>query len=226
MRVSTIAERVEAVRLQIAAACQRSGRSPEEVTIVAVTKGFPPEAAREGFAAGLSHFGENRVQEAQAKLPLLADLAPQPTWHMVGHLQTNKVKTALGLFDIIQSVDSLHLAQEISRRAPQSVRVPVLLEVNVGGEVTKYGFAPDDLPAAAGQVRALPGLEVRGLMTVAPVAGDPQEARPVFRRLRELGASLGLRELSMGMSDDFQVAVEEGATIVRIGRAIFGERSQ
>ncbi|HLA19638.1 MAG TPA: YggS family pyridoxal phosphate-dependent enzyme [Dehalococcoidia bacterium] len=226
MRVSTIAERVEAVRLQIAAACQRSGRSPEEVTIVAVTKGFPPEAVREWFAAGLSHFGENRVQEAQAKLPLLADLTPRPTWHMVGHLQTNKVKTVLGLFDIIQSVDSLHLAQEISRRAPQSVRVPVLLEVNVGGEVTKYGFAPDDLPAAAGQVRALPGLEVRGLMTVAPVAGDPQEARPVFRRLRELGASLGLRELSMGMSDDFQVAVEEGATIVRIGRAIFGERSQ
>jgi hypothetical protein len=145
---------------------------------------------------------------------------------MVGHLQTNKVKTVLGLFDIIQSVDSLHLAQEISRRAPQSVRVPVLLEVNVAGEATKYGFAPDELPAAAGQARALPGLEVRGLMTVAPVAGDPQEARPVFRRLRSLAESLDLRELSMGMSDDFQVAVEEGATIVRVGRAIFGERSQ
>jgi len=226
MRVSTIAERVEAVRLRIAAACQRSGRSPEEVTVVAVTKGFPPEAVREGFAAGLNQFGENRVQEAQVKLPLLAGLAPRPTWHMVGHLQTNKVKTVLSLFDIIQSVDSFHLAQEISRRAPQSVRVPVLLEVNVAGEAAKYGFSPDELPAAAGQVRDLPGLEVRGLMTVAPMAADPEEARPVFRRLRSLAESLDLRELSMGMSDDFEVAVEEGATIVRVGRAIFGERSQ
>ena len=225
MRVSTIAERIEAVRLQITDACLRSGRSPEEVTVVAVTKGFPPEAVREAFAAGLSHFGENRVQEAQGKIPLLAGLAPRPTWHMVGHLQTNKVKTALSLFDIIQSVDSLHLAQEISRRAPQSVRVPVLLEVNVAGEAAKYGFSPDELPAAAKQVRALPGLEVRGLMTVAPMAGDPQEARPVFRHLRSLAQSLDLRDLSMGMSDDFEVAVEEGATIVRVGRAIFGERS-
>ena len=225
MRVSTIAERVEAVRLQIADACLRSGRSREEVTIVAVTKGFPPEAVREAFAAGLSHFGENRVQEAQAKVPLLAGLQPRPTWHMVGHLQTNKVKTALTLFDIIQSVDSLHLAQEISRRAPQSVRVPVLLEVNVAGEAAKCGFSPDELPAATEQVRALPGLEVRGLMTVAPMAGDPQEARPVFRHLRSLAESLDLRDLSMGMSDDFEVAVEEGATIVRVGRAIFGERS-
>jgi pyridoxal phosphate enzyme (YggS family) len=144
---------------------------------------------------------------------------------MVGHLQTNKVKTALSLFDIIQSVDSLHLAQEISGRAPQSVRVPVLLEVNVAGEAAKYGFSPDELSAAAEQVRALPGLEVRGLMTVAPMAGDPQEARPVFRHLRSLSESLDLRDLSMGMSDDFEVAVEEGATIVRVGRAIFGERS-
>ena len=225
MKVYTIAERVEAVRLQIADACRRAGRSPEAVTIVAVSKGFPPEAVREAFSAGLSQFGENRVQEAQAKLPLLAGLAPRPTWHMVGHLQTNKVKTALGLFDIIQSVDSLHLAQEISRRAPQSVRVPVLLEVNVAGEAAKYGFTPEELPARAEEVRALPGLEVRGLMTVAPLAADPEAARPVFRRLRELGDSLGLAELSMGMTDDFPVAVEEGATIVRIGRAIFGERS-
>jgi hypothetical protein len=224
MKVYTIAERVEAVRLQIADACRRAGRSPEAVTIVAVSKGFPAEAVREAFSAGLSQFGENRVQEAQAKLPLLAGLAPRPTWHMVGHLQTNKVKTALGLFDIIQSVDSLHLAQEISRRAPQSVRVPVLLEVNVAGEAAKYGFTPEELPARAEEVRALPGLEVRGLMTVAPMAADPEAARPVFRRLRELGDSLGLAELSMGMTDDFEVAVEEGATIVRIGRAIFGER--
>ena len=225
MKVYTIAERIEAVRLQIAEACRRGGRSPEDVTIVAVTKGFPAEAVRDAFAAGLSQFGENRVQEAQAKLPLLAGLAPRPTWHMVGHLQTNKVKTALSLFDIIQSVDSLHLAQEISGRAPQSVRVPVLLEVNVAGEAAKFGFSPDELPARAAEVRALPGLDVRGLMTVAPLVADAEAARPVFRRLREMGESLGLRELSMGMTDDFAVAVEEGATIVRIGRAIFGERS-
>jgi hypothetical protein len=192
---------------------------------VAVAKGFPAEAVREGAAAGLRHFGENRVQEAQAKLPLLADLSPRPTWHMVGHLQTNKVKTALGLFDIIHSVDSLHLAEAISRRAPQSVRVPVLLEVNVAGEAAKYGFSAEELPAQAEAIRRLPGLDVRGLMTVAPMTESPEQVRPVFRRLRGLAESLGLRELSMGMTDDFEVAVEEGATIVRIGRAIFGERS-
>ncbi len=224
--VSTIAERLEAVRLRIAEACRRSGRPPDEVTLVAITKGFPPEAVREGAAAGLRHFGENRVQEAQAKLPLLADLTPRPLWHMVGHLQTNKVKTALGLFDIIHSVDSLHLAEAISRRAPQSVRVPVLLEVNAAGEAAKYGFSAEELPAQAEAVRSRPGLDVRGLMTVAPLTESTEEVRPVFRRLRALAEPLGLRELSMGMTDDFEVAVEEGATIVRIGRAIFGERSQ
>ncbi len=224
--VSTIAERLQDVRLRIAEACRRSGRSPDDVTLVAVTKGFPAEAVREGAAAGLRHFGENRVQEAQTKLPLLVGLSPRPTWHMVGHLQTNKVKTALGLFDIIHSVDSLHLAEAISRRAPQSVRVPVLLEVNVAGEAAKYGFSPEELPAQAEAVRRLPGLDVRGLMTVAPLTESPEEVRPLFRRLRGLAEPLGLRELSMGMTDDFEVAVEEGATIVRIGRAIFGERSR
>jgi pyridoxal phosphate enzyme (YggS family) len=223
--VSTIAERLEALRLRIAEACRRSGRSPEEVTLVAVAKGFPADTVREGAAAGLRHFGENRVQEAQAKLPLLADLSPRPTWHMVGHLQSNKVKTALGLFDIIHSVDSLHLAEAISKRAPLPVRVPVLLEVNVSGEAAKYGFSVEGLPAQAEAIRNLPGLDVRGLMTVAPLTEDPEQVRPVFRRLRGLAETLGLRELSMGMTDDFEVAVEEGATIVRIGRAIFGERS-
>ncbi len=224
-RLSTIAERVEAVRLRIAGACRRSGRSSDEVTLVAVSKGFTSEAVREGTAAGLRHFGENRVQEGQAKLPQLTDISPRLTWHMVGHLQTNKVKTALGLFDIIHSVDSLHLAEAISRRAPQSVRVPVLLEVNVAGEAAKYGFSPEELPAQAEAVRRLPGLDVRGLMTVAPMTESPEQVRPVFRRLRGLAEPLGLRQLSMGMTDDFEVAVEEGATIVRIGRAIFGERS-
>ena len=226
MQVSTITERLEAVRLRIAEACRRGGRSPDEVTLVAVTKGFPLEVVRQGAAAGIRHFGENRVQEAQAKLPLLADLSPRPTWHMVGHLQTNKAKTALNLFDIIHSVDSLHLAEAISRRVPPSVRVPVLLETNVAGEPAKYGFSPEELPAQAEAIRRLPGVDVRGLMTVAPMAEDPDELRPVFRRLRQLAQSLDLPELSMGMTDDFEVALEEGATIVRIGRAIFGERSQ
>ena len=223
MRVSTIAEQLEAVRLRIAGACLRGGRSPEDVTLVAVVKGFPPEASREAVAAGVRHLGENRVQEAAARRPDLNDPPLDVVWHMVGHLQTNKVATALNLFDIIQSVDSLHLAQAISRRA--HTNVPVFLEVNVAGEATKYGFAPEELPAAAEAIARLPHIEVRGLMTVAPLLGDQQQVRPVFRQLRELGRALGLRELSMGMTDDFEVAVEEGATVVRIGRAIFGERS-
>jgi pyridoxal phosphate enzyme (YggS family) len=223
-RLSTIAERLEAARERIAAACGRAGRSPDEVTLVAVTKGFPPEAVREAHAAGVRQFGENRVQEAQTKLPTLENLSPRPTWHMIGHLQTNKVKTAVGLFDIIQSVDSLHLAQAIERRAPRSTRVPVFLEVNVAGEASKQGVAPDELSRLVAATRALPGLDVRGLMTIAPLVDDPEQARPVFRRLRELAEPLGLKELSMGMTDDFEVAVEEGATVVRVGRAIFGER--
>ena len=226
MQVTAIAERLETVRLRIAGACQRAGRSPDEVTLVAVVKGFPPEVVRQATAAGIGHFGENRVQEAQAKLPHLADLSPRPIWHMVGHLQSNKVKTALNLFDIIQTVDSLHLAEAISRWVPSSVRVPVLLEANIAGDPAKYGFSPEEMPAQAEAIRSLPGLDVRGLMTVAPIAEDADELRPVFRRLREMAGSLGLRKLSMGMTDDFEVALEEGATIVRIGRAIFGERSQ
>lgn len=224
--VSTIAGRLEAVRLRIASACVRGGRSPDEVTLVAVTKGFPPEAVREAAAAGLRHFGENRVQEAKAKLPVLGDLSPRATWHMVGHLQTNKVKTAVNLFDIIHSVDSLRLAEAISRRAPQPDRVPVLLEVNVAADPAKYGFSPRELPDQAEAIRRLPGLDLRGLMTVTPMTDDPEQVRPVFRSLRQLARSLNLPELSMGMTDDFEPAVEEGATIVRIGRAIFGERSQ
>jgi pyridoxal phosphate enzyme (YggS family) len=210
------------VQQRLAAACQRAGRSPQEVTVVAVAKGFPPEAVREAYAAGLRHFGENRVQEAAAKRPLLADL--DITWHLVGHLQTNKVKKALQLFDIVHSLDSLPLAQELSRRAQGPL--PVLLEVNVAGEASKFGLAPEQVPAAAQAIARLPHLELVGLMTVAPMASDPEEVRPVFRRLRELAQALGLPHLSMGMSDDFEVAVEEGATMVRLGRAIFGPRPQ
>ncbi len=222
MKVNTVAERVQDVRLRIAAACLRSGRSPDEVTLVAVCKGFPPAAVREAAAASVRHLGENRVQEAQAKRAALGDLPESVTWHMVGHLQTNKVKTALGLFDIIHSVDSLHLAEEISRRALRPV--PVFLEVNVAGQASKYGFSVEELPSACEAAARLPNLHVRGLMTVAPLVPDPEEVRPVFRRLRGLAQGLGLRQLSMGMTDDFEVAVEEGATHLRIGRAIFGER--
>jgi len=222
MSPSTVAERAEQVRLLIAAACRRGGRSPGEVTLIAVTKGFPPETVRQAVDAGIRDIGENRVQEAAAKRPALADLPAAVTWHMIGHLQTNKVQTALTLFDIIHSVDSLHLAEAISRRAPAPV--PAFLEVNVAGEPAKSGFSLDDLPRAYEAVARLPNLAIRGLMTVAPIAGNAQEARPVFRRLHREAQSLGLQQLSMGMSDDFEAAIEEGATHVRIGRAIFGER--
>ena len=189
--------------------------------LVAVTKGVAPWAIQQAAAAGVRHFGENRVQEAQAKRPELLRLAGRVTWHMVGHLQTNKVKTAIELFDIIHSVDSFHLAEAISKRASQAK--PVFLEVNVSAEPAKYGFALDELPRQHEAISHLPNVDVQGLMTVAPQAPEPEAVRPVFRRLREAAESLGLRELSIGMSDDFELAVEEGATHVRIGRAVFGE---
>jgi pyridoxal phosphate enzyme (YggS family) len=220
--MTEISERLKDVRRRIADACARSGRQPEDVTLIAVTKGFGAGAVREAWAAGLRDFGENRVQEAQGKLAELGDLSGV-TWHMVGHLQTNKVKTVVGLFDIIHSVDSLHLAEEISRRAPGTV--PAFLEVNVAREQTKYGITVEHLPHEYEGISRLPKIEIRGLMTVAPIVFDPEQARPLFRRLRETAEGLGLDELSMGMTDDFEVAIEEGATHIRVGRAIFGERS-
>ncbi len=220
MRALTVEARIHDVMQRIETACHRAGRSPDEVTVIAVAKGFPAEAVLEAYAAGLRHFGENRVQEAAAKRPRLAHL--DVTWHMVGHLQTNKVSRALELFDVVHSVDSLRLAQELSRRSRR--RLPVLVEVNVAGEATKFGFPPEEAAAAAEAIARLPNLDVIGLMTVAPLADDPEEVRPVFRRLRDLARSLGVPHLSMGMSDDFEVAIEEGATMVRLGRAIFGPR--
>jgi hypothetical protein len=210
------------VQERIAAACDRAGRSPDEVTIIAVSKGFPAAFVEEAVRAGLADIGENRVQEAQSKIDALSERGVRPRWHLVGHLQTNKVRTALALFDIIHSVDSLRLAEVVDRHATRPV--PVLIEVNVAGEATKYGFAPDAVATAREKIASLPRLEVHGLMTVAPLVSDPQDARPVFRRLRDLRDALGLRHLSMGMTDDFEVAIEEGATMVRIGRAIFGPR--
>jgi len=222
MRSEPIARRVASVLSRIEAACHRAGRSPSDVTLVAVCKGFPPEAVLEAAAAGVTHFAENRVQEAAAKRPHLSGLPAGITWHMVGHLQTNKVKSALELFDIIHSVDSLRLADAVSRRAPR--RVPVFLEVNVAAEPTKHGFNLEELPAAYEAAARMPNLDIWGLMTVAPLARDPEDVRPIFRRLHQEARALGLRQLSMGMTDDFEVAIEEGATHVRIGRAIFGDR--
>lgn len=232
--VSRIRARLQEARATIAAAARRAGRSPEEVTIVAVTKAFPPEVVRAAVAAGLTHIGENRVQEARDKRAQLGELRGV-TWHLVGHLQKNKAAAALHLFDLIHSVDSLELAQLLARRAEALGKVvPILLEVNVGGEATKFGFRLDDpspLYRTVEAVLALPPLRLEGLMTVAPICSDPEEVRPVFRRLRELRDVLRDRypdapwsHLSMGMTDDYPVAVEEGATLVRLGRALFGER--
>jgi PLP dependent protein len=223
------AANVEAVRRRIAAACERAGRDPASVTLVAITKTQPPEVVAEASRAGLSLFGENKVQEAKAKIPLCPGRA---RWHMVGHLQTNKCRDAVALFEMIQSVDSLHLAQEINSRADQAAKtLPVLLEVNAVGEASKFGYSPERLLAELSQLNALPRLEVHGLMTVPPWTPDPEKVRPVFRQLRELKTRceqvLGapLPHLSMGMTGDFEVAIEEGATIVRIGTALFGARS-
>jgi hypothetical protein len=220
MPVAAIAERIAHVRQRVGRAAERAGRPPTDITIVAVSTGFPPSAIDEVAVAGIAAVGENRVQEASAKIDALRGLPV--TWHLVGHLQTNKAKTALELFDIIHSVDSLHLAEVLSHRA--QTPLSVLLEVNVTGEASKFGFSTDEVVAAAGAIARLPRLDLRGLMTVAPFVDDPETVRPVFRELRRLRDALGLRELSMGMTDDFEIAIEEGATLVRIGRAIFGER--
>ena len=219
----SVAEKLALVRERMAAACSRAGRPPEEVTLVGVSKGRGADVVAEAIEAGLQDVGENRVQEAAAKIETLAASGHRPRWHLVGHLQRNKIKTALSLFAIIQSVDSVRLAQELSRRAREPV--PILLEVNVAQEASKFGFAPQEANEAVGAVRRLPNIDLRGLMTVAPQTDDPERLRPVFRELRDLRDGLGLRELSMGMTDDFEVAIEEGATIVRVGRAIFGPRS-
>jgi pyridoxal phosphate enzyme (YggS family) len=219
-----IAANIREVQRRIGLACERSHRSPDEIILVAVTKGFEVPAIRTAFDSGIRNFGENRVHEAEGKIAQLSDLRPSVTWHMVGHLQSNKAKIAVELFDIIHSVDSVRLAEILNRRVEKPL--PVLLEVNVSGEATKGGFSVGKTEAAVKAMKQLLNLKLIGLMTVAPFVADPEEVRPVFRKLRELRDSFGLEHLSMGMTDDFEVAVEEGATMLRIGRAIFGERRQ
>lgn len=225
-----LAENLSSVRNRIAAACERAGRDPGSVTLLAVSKTHPPEMVSEAARLGLSLFGENKVQEAKAKIPLCPG---RLRWHMLGHLQTNKCRDAVELFEMIQSVDSLHLAEEINKRADQaSKRMPILLEINAGGEASKFGYRPEQLLTDLPRINQLSRLEIQGLMTIPPWAPNPEKIRPMFRQLRELKRKceqiLGapLPHLSMGMSGDFEVAIEEGATIVRIGTALFGERTR
>ncbi len=224
--MSSIATRYELVRRQVADAADHAGRSADDVTIVGVTKTVGIPEIRAAMAAGLRDFGENRAQEFLGKYGLFPDVR----WHFVGTLQSNKVKDVVGRACLIHSVDSLHLLQVIDRKAVEiGVVQPVLLQVNVSGEATKHGLEPNEVPSLLEASRELPGVAVRGLMTMAPF-GRPEDSRWVFRELRGLSESLGaqrpngveLGELSMGMTNDFRIAVEEGATIIRVGRAIFG----
>ncbi len=234
--MNSLQERLDSVQTQIAAAALRAGRDPGEVTLVAVTKGHPVDTLQQAYELGVRHMGENRVEEAGEKVPCLPN---DVTWHMIGHLQSRKAGRARALFRWIHSVDSLKLAQRLNRLAQEEdPPLPILLECNVSGEQAKYGFnanrwTEDEIQRKAlwSEVETcvnLPFLQIRGLMTMAPIVSDPEEARPVFARLRQLRDELAKdfphtnwRELSMGMTDDFEVAIEEGATLVRIGRAIF-----
>lgn len=220
---------LQSIRERIKAACDRAGRAPESVIFQAVSKGQSPEAIRAAADLGVTLFGENRVQEAKTKISLCPG---NLHWHMIGHLQSNKCRDTVHLFEMIQSVDSLALAGEINKCADKAAKtMPILLEVNVAGESSKFGYAPEKLLAELPQLNALNKIEVHGLMTVAPYATDAEKVRPVFRKLRELKERceqvLGapLPHLSMGMSGDYDVAIEEGATIVRVGTAFFGPRS-
>jgi PLP dependent protein len=225
-----LAANIAEVQAQITAAAQRVGRNPAEITLVAVSKTKPLDMIKIAYNLGVTQFGENRIQEALSKT---AAFAPANiAWHMIGHLQSNKAGKATGAFACIHSVDSLHLAQLLNRHAEHAgLRQAILLQVNIAGELSKEGMTEKEAIPLARQIVTLPHLDVQGLMTIAPLVEDAEEVRPVFRALCHLRDQLrqevpasAWQHLSMGMTDDFQVAIEEGATIVRVGRAIFGER--
>ena len=243
-----IVENIAAIRERMAAAARRANRQVDDVTLIAVTKTHPPEVVKAALSAGIHDCGENRVQEADEKIAALNSVSGR--WHLIGHLQRNKAKRAVTLFDLIHSLDSVRLAEALDRHVMEEMqgrehpqrRLPVLLQVNVSGEETKEGFGLiggvanqamlPDFYQMVERIVALPYLEVQGLMTVAPYSADPEAARPTFRLLRELRDDLARRfpsaawqHLSMGMTGDFEVAIEEGSTLIRVGRAIFGERS-
>ena len=226
--MNLFADNLNSIQQRIRAACARVERAAESVALLAVSKTHPPETIRAAADCGQLLFGENKIQEAKAKIPLCPGKC---RWHFIGHLQSNKVRDAVELFQMIQGVDSLSLAQEINKRCEQAAKkMPVLLEVNVAGEASKSGYSPEKLLVELNELNKLPRMEIHGLMTVPPWAPEAEKARPHFRRLRELKLQceeiLGapLPHLSMGMSGDFEVAIEEGATLVRIGTALFGPR--
>lgn len=231
----SIPENIASIRDRIAAAACRAGRQPEDIALMAVSKTFPAERIREAYDAGLRMFGENRVQEFAGKANALRDL-DSAEWHLIGHLQTNKATKAVELFAAVDSVDSLRLAQKLNASAQQlGKKLKVLIEINVGGEAAKSGVAPEslELEELLSAAPELEYLEFRGLMTIPPFNDDPREARPYFRKLRDLRDQIAprlpgfnMRALSMGMSHDFEVAIEEGSTCVRVGTAIFGERTR
>jgi len=229
-RMSSVAENLERVREQIVRAAANSGRSADEVELVAISKTHPADKVREAIEAGQTLFGESRVQEARVKIP---ELSSNLRWHFVGHLQKNKVRQALPLFETIHSVDSLALAQDVNRIAEEEGMYPrVLLEVNVAGEGSKFGFAPDKLREQMEALLELVRLSIEGLMCIPPLAMESEDSRKFFVQVRELRDSLEkqfnvkLPQLSMGMTQDFPIAIDEGATLVRVGTAIFGERSK
>lgn len=227
---SEIASNLARVRERVARAAERAGRRAEEVTIVAVSKTFPTEAIRAAYEAGLRHFGENRVQEWESKRPAVSQL--DAIWHLIGHLQSNKSRRAAYLFHRVDSVDDLSLAKRLdAAAAAEGKNLPVLIEVRLGDEATKTGVAEDDLPSLAASIAPFAHIDLLGLMTIPPLFDDPESVRPYFRKLRGLrddaSRRLGrkLPVLSMGMTHDFEVAIEEGATEIRVGTAVFGERT-
>jgi len=228
--MSSIAENLERIRVRINSACTRVNRKPEEINLVAVTKTVDIERIKEGIAHGIKIIGENRVQEAKEKYPAIGNSIE---WHMVGHLQTNKVKTALEIFSLIQSVDTIHLAEEIQKRASALNKIiPVLIEVNTSGEETKYGLNPEELSSAITSIQAMSNISIQGFMTIGPglAIENPEASRKSFQLLYELKNKketefkVKLPYLSMGMSSDFEIAIEEGSNMIRVGTAIFGER--
>ena len=227
--------RLEEINRRIAAACERAGRQASEITLVAVSKTVTVARIREAIEAGVHTLGESRVQEAAAKIPELSAISAERKvqWHLIGHLQSNKARRAVELFDAVHSVDDFKLAERLDLLAGESgKRLPIFIEVNLGGEKSKTGAAPGEVLPLCEQIGKLPRLELKGLMTVPPLSDNPEDARPFFRHLRRLrdearqaGAAGGqFNDLSMGMSDDFEIAIEEGATFVRIGTALFGAR--
>jgi hypothetical protein len=225
----TLSENLSRIQERIAAAASKSGRSPGDVTLVAVSKTRTAKEVEAAIRAGVSVLGENRVQEAEGKR---ASVSLPAQWHLVGHLQRNKVGTALGLFDLIHSVDSVRLAREIGKQAGEGKVVRALVQVNVSGEVSKFGFSPDETPDRVAEIGSVEGLEVEGLMTIGAHESDPEKVRPGFEKLRAISERVSavrqdgvrMKHLSMGMSGDFEVAIEAGATLVRVGTALFGAR--